>query len=205
MTMSASVEQGNSCPRSENREKLDLYWSELSYSVDVPVKQENDILQNIFRKPDFAEKTVLNNLSGEVNHGQVVAILGPSGAGKSSLLNVLAGRISGGRPSGTITISGKRRGADWNRVAAYVEQADVMYPMLTVRETVAFSAMLRLPSEYSKKQKMTCVDDVIRVLGLQHIADTRIGDAEHRGVSGGEKKRVSIGIQKVYNFNYFML
>lgn len=189
------------CPRNEERTLWDLKWKELSYRVPVKEESENPI-RGIFKKSKWRWKQVLKNLSGEVKRGEVVAILGPSGAGKSSLLNVLAGRLSGGEPSGEITINGKPRADDWNKIAAYVEQADIMYPTLTVRETVAFAAQLRLPRSYTTQQKMGCVDEVLKVLGLQHVCDTRIGDSEHRGVSGGEKKRVSIGND---NQQYFYL
>lgn len=184
---------GCDCPRDEDRTLWDLKWNDLSYRVAVKDEPANP-LRDIFKKSAVHWKQVLRHLSGEVRRGEVVAILGPSGAGKSSLLNVLAGRLTGGEPSGEITINGQSRGNDWNKIAAYVEQADIMYPTLTVRETVAFAARLRLPRSYNDQQKLACVDEVLRVLGLQHVADSRIGDSEHRGVSGGEKKRVSIGM-----------
>lgn len=180
------------CPRRSKDERWDLTWKTLNYKVPVKSKEQGGFRLS-FKKKEISWKTVLHELNGEALKGQAVAILGPSGAGKSSLLNVLAGRLSGGIPSGEININGEKRGADWKRVAAYVEQNDIMYPMMTVRESVAFSGLLRLPSGQSKAQKMSCVDEALRVLGLQHVADTRIGDAEHRGISGGEKKRVSIG------------
>lgn len=192
------------CPRRSKDERWDLAWRNLSYKV--PVKDhEGGGLKSKFKKTEISWKTVLNELSGEALKGQAVAILGPSGAGKSSLLNVLAGRLSSGIPTGSITINGEKRGADWKRVAAYVEQADIMYPMMTVKETVAFSGLLRLPSGQTKAQKIACVDDALRVLGLQHVADTRIGDAEHRGISGGEKKRVSIGKTRFIKHTRFFL
>jgi len=75
----------------------------------------------------------------------------------------------------------------------YVEQDDVMYRTLTVREILTFAAVLKLPGKMKKKEKQQRVERIMTILGLMPIADTLIGDPEHRGVSGGERKRVSIG------------
>jgi ABC-type multidrug transport system ATPase subunit len=70
-----------------------------------------------------------------------------------------------------------------------------MYPMLTPRETFWFSAQLKLPfTEHNKKAK---VDALIEELGLEKCQKTKIGDAEHRGISGGQRKRVSIGMEMI--------
>ncbi|KAJ3288104.1 hypothetical protein HK104_008336 [Borealophlyctis nickersoniae] len=119
--------------------------------------------------------------------------------GKSTLLNVLSGRIPSGTPSGLILANGKIRDARrWKQLVGYVEQEDLMYTNLTVRETLMYAATLRLPREkFSKEEKRRRVDEVLDVLGLTHVAESRIGDSSVGGISGGEKKRVSIGIELV--------
>jgi len=124
-----------------------------------------------------------------------VAILGPSGAGKTTLLNILAGRIEGGSLSGSITLNGAQRTKrSWKRQTGYVEQEDIMYKTLTVRENIQYAAELRLPTEgWTRESKTARTEAVLQRLGLLKCAETRIGDEITRGISGGERKRVSIG------------
>lgn len=68
---------------------------------------------------------------------------------------------------------------------------------MTVRETLLFSANLRLPESVSPKEKHQIVDKALQSLGLSHIANSRIGGNGIRGISGGEKRRVSIGVELV--------
>lgn len=82
---------------------------------------------------------------------------------------------------------------------AYVMQQDVLIPTLTVRETLLYSAELRLPASTSREDRVKAVEEVILQLGLKECANTRIGDNEHKGCSGGEKRRVSIGVQLLAN------
>ncbi|KAI8901915.1 P-loop containing nucleoside triphosphate hydrolase protein [Globomyces pollinis-pini] len=162
-----------------------LSWTNLGFSVKVG-KGEN--------------KTLLHSMNGRVNAGEVVAIMGGSGAGKSTLLNTLAGRIGPGDLTGDILVDGKPRNkATWNLECAYVEQDDVMFTNLTVLETLTFAAALKLPSKLSQSEKKKRVDGVIEELGLIHCRDTRIGNELSKGISGGERKRVSIGMELVSN------
>jgi ABC-type multidrug transport system ATPase subunit len=109
-------------------------------------------------------KQILNGVSGAATPGHVVAIMGPSGAGKTSLLDLLAGRISAAKGysiSGTVTINGEKRDYDsFRQMSAYVVQSDYFFPELTVKETIAFSATLRLPKTMSQEKKMQRVDQV---------------------------------------------
>ncbi|KAJ1813908.1 hypothetical protein LPJ56_005011, partial [Coemansia sp. RSA 2599] len=145
-------------------------------------------------------RRVLHDISGEIYPGELVAIMGSSGAGKTTLLNVLSGRVQGGRLYGDIRFNGKKRiPHTFKRMLAYVEQDDLMFTQLTVKETLAISAQLRLPDKkYSADQKAERVDTVMRQLRLTHVAGSKIGSGGgERGVSGGERKRVSIGIELV--------
>ncbi|KAJ2661802.1 hypothetical protein IWW48_002196 [Coemansia sp. RSA 1200] len=161
-----------------------LSWSDINY--DVSIKD--------------GVRRLLHNASGSIYPGEVVAIMGASGAGKTTLLNVLSGRIRGGKLFGDIRFNGaKRDPRTFKRMLAYVEQDDLMHSTLTVEETLSISAKLRLPnSKYTDQDKKERVEEVMRQLRLSHIANSRIGGGGgKRGISGGERKRVSIGIELV--------
>ncbi|KAJ3336599.1 hypothetical protein HDU91_001727, partial [Kappamyces sp. JEL0680] len=129
--------------------------------------------------------------------------MGGSGAGKSTLLNTLAGRIANTTnlsPDSEILVDGLPRDPNsWNLQCAYVEQDDILFRNLTVFETLLYSARLRLPSKYTLEEKIKRVNAVIAQLGLEACRNNRIGDEIKRGISGGERKRVSIGIELVTN------
>lgn len=143
-------------------------------------------------------KHVLKNLCGYVEPGQLLAIMGPSGAGKSSLLDILARKHKRGVTSGRIMVNGvvpNRR--DFKQITGYVDQEDSLMGTLTVRETLMYAAMLRLPRHMPARFKHQRVQEVISELGLEAIADAVVGSPGQRGISGGEKRRVSIGKELV--------
>ncbi|KAF8117416.1 hypothetical protein N665_0011s0132 [Sinapis alba] len=144
-------------------------------------------------------KTLLNDVSGEACDGDILAVLGASGAGKSTLIDALAGRVSSLR--GTVTLNGEKvlQTQLLNVISAYVMQDDLLFPMLTVKETLMFASEFRLPRSLSKSKKMERVQTLIDQLGLRNAADTIIGNEGHRGVSGGERRRVSIGIDIIHD------
>ncbi|RKO82728.1 P-loop containing nucleoside triphosphate hydrolase protein, partial [Blyttiomyces helicus] len=120
------------------------------------------------------------------------------GAGKSSLLDILASKTKRGSTSGTLSVDSRpvsRR--DFRRISGYVDQEDVLMETLTVRETLLFSAMLRLPESMTRAEKEARVDEVLTILGLEKVARERVGGRGRRGISGGEKRRVSIGVELV--------
>uniref|UniRef100_A0A2P2KVB5 ABC transporter G family member 12-like isoform X1 n=1 Tax=Rhizophora mucronata TaxID=61149 RepID=A0A2P2KVB5_RHIMU len=137
---------------------------------------------------------LLRGLHGHAEPGRIMAIMGPSGSGKSTLLDALAGRLS--RKvimTGNVLFNGKKRKADCG--VAYVTQEDVLLGTLTVRETITYSANLRLPSSMSKEEVQDVVEGIIIEMGLQDCADRLIGNWHMRGVSGGEKKRLSVALE----------
>nr|GMD50797.1 ABC transporter G family member 6-like [Ipomoea batatas] len=145
-------------------------------------------------------KVLLNDVSGEARDGEILAVLGPSGSGKSTLIDALANRISKDSLKGTITLNGEPLDSGLLQViSAYVMQDDLLYPMLTVEETLMFAAEFRLPRTLSKSKKKMRVQALIDQLGLHNAAKTVIGDEGHRGVSGGERRRVSIGIDIIHD------
>ncbi|EME31653.1 ABC transporter, ATP-binding protein isoform 2 [Galdieria sulphuraria] len=147
------------------------------------------------------QKQILKNIAGIVYSGQLLAIMGPSGSGKTTLLNLLAGRLSASSNlcgSGSITINGKKRDpGSFKKLSAYVMQDDHMFADLTIEEQISISANLRLPSSISDAEKKRRIEAVISELGLSGVKKSFIGSETKRGVSGGERKRVSIGTELV--------
>ncbi|TYH32398.1 hypothetical protein ES288_A01G249200v1 [Gossypium darwinii] len=168
-----------------------LSFTNLSYSVKVRKKWGKKVENS---------KVLLNNISGEAREGEIMAVLGASGSGKSTLIDALANRISKESLKGSITLNGETLESKLLRViSAYVMQDDLLFPMLTVEETLMFSAEFRLPRSLSKKKKKARVQALIDQLGLRKAAQTVIGDEGHRGVSGGERRRVSIGTDIIHD------
>ncbi|KAG0611831.1 hypothetical protein M758_7G168200 [Ceratodon purpureus] len=149
------------------------------------------------RSPE--SRKLLQGISGKAKDGEILAVMGPSGSGKSTLIDALAQRIDKKSLDGSITLNGQKVDPELLRnISAYVMQDDLLFPMLTVKETLMFAANVRLPASHGKEAKVERVNSMIRQLGLGKVADTIIGDESHRGVSGGERRRVSIGIDIVH-------
>ncbi|CAM9887442.1 unnamed protein product [Ascophyllum nodosum] len=155
---------------------VDLEWKDVSCAV--------------------GKKQIIQDVSGKASAGKLLAVMGPSGSGKTTLLNALANQIPYSKKTrlyGTVTVAGAKRKAGQDQ--AYVKQDDVFYSQLTVRETLVMAARLRLPRDVPLDEKVAKVDELINKLGLSKVADTIVGDAKTRGISGGEKKRLSIACQ----------
>ncbi|KAF7141291.1 hypothetical protein RHSIM_Rhsim06G0094300 [Rhododendron simsii] len=108
----------------------------------------------------ITERTILNGITGMVSPGEILAVLGPSGSGKSTLLNALAGRLQGHCFTGTILANGKKPTKPVQKRTGFVAQDDVLYPHLTVRETLVFCSLLRLPKTLSTKEKTSVVESL---------------------------------------------
>ncbi|XP_026212671.1 ATP-binding cassette sub-family G member 8 isoform X1 [Anabas testudineus] len=147
------------------------------------------------------KQTAIDKLSLRVRSGQMLAIIGSSGCGKTSLLDIITCRDEGGKvKSGQVLINGKPNTPQLvKKSIAHVRQDDRLLPHLTVRETLVFVAKLRLPAHFTQAQREQRVDDVIAELRLRQCAHTRVGNDYVRGVSGGERRRVSIAVQLLWN------
>ncbi|KAA0717841.1 ATP-binding cassette sub-family G member 8 [Triplophysa tibetana] len=147
------------------------------------------------------KQTAIKDLNLRVHSGKMLAVIGSSGCGKTSLLDIITCRDEGGSlKSGEILINGKPCTRSLvKKNIAHVRQDDRLLPHLTVRETLAFVAQLRLPAHFCQKQRDQRVDDVIAELRLRQCAHTRVGNEYVRGVSGGERRRVSIAVQLLWN------
>ncbi|CAJ0905616.1 3209_t:CDS:2 [Entrophospora sp. SA101] len=118
--------------------------------------------------------------------------MGPSGCGKTTLLNLLGNRVNSKNVEGTILMNGHKPTKDSKRFVSYCTQHDIFFPQLTVRETLKYTALLRLPRIMSKRDKLKQVENVIQLLNLSKCSNTLIGNSGSGGISGGERKRVSI-------------
>ncbi|KAH0884870.1 hypothetical protein HID58_060966, partial [Brassica napus] len=148
-------------------------FNNLEYSVT---------LRQRFGFSSTSVKTLLDDVSGEACDGNILAVLGASGAGKSTLIDALAGRVAKESLRGSVTLNGDNvlQSSLLKVISAYVMQDDLLFPMLTVKETLMFASEFRLPRSLSKSKKMERVDALIDQLGLRSAVDTRIGDEGHR-------------------------
>ncbi|KAK9243337.1 P-loop containing nucleoside triphosphate hydrolase protein [Lipomyces tetrasporus] len=149
--------------------------------------------------------TILADVSGRVPRGKMLAVMGPSGSGKTSLLDILARRNTTS-VDGRIWLDGitPRDGKQIRNHVRYVQQEDALIGALTVRETLLFAARLGSTSasrltEGRSLDHYQNVDSVIARLGLSDQANTKIGTPIQRGLSGGQKRRVSVGEKLVAN------
>lgn len=173
----------------------------ISARLDSPLQRLNPLQRNKNKNNDVEQaniKTILDTTSFDLRAGSLMAIIGGSGSGKTTLLNVLANRSASSTlfKKGEVSFGGKNLNHIRN---AYVIQQDILSPNLTARETLIYATELRLPDSTTKLERLTLVEEVILELGLKDCADTIVGDSTHKGLSGGEKRRLSIGIQILSN------
>ncbi|XP_060967550.1 ABC transporter G family member 15 isoform X2 [Cannabis sativa] len=165
-----------------------LVWEEIT----VVVGSSN--INNNMIKP--RRNKLLNNLSGYAKPNRIMALMGPSGSGKSTLLDAFSGRLSSNTEMiGNVHIKGKKQSTRNCGGISYLTQEDVFLGTLTVRETITYSAHLRVSNKMSKEEIENLVEKTIEEMGLEHCADNKIGNWYFRGISGGEKKRLSIGLE----------
>lgn len=143
---------------------------------------------------------LLKGVTGYARPGQMLALMGPSGCGKTTLLDVLAGRKTQGCIDGSILVGGQLPSRIFlRRHAGYVEQQDTLLGTLTVQEMLSYTAHLKLPMSVSRSEKRRRVEELIDRLGLMPCKHTRIGSQMQRGISGGQARRVSLGISLITN------
>eukprot|EP00930_Biecheleria_cincta_P037390 TRINITY_DN2565_c0_g2_i2.p1 TRINITY_DN2565_c0_g2~~TRINITY_DN2565_c0_g2_i2.p1 ORF type:complete len:619 (-),score=111.21 TRINITY_DN2565_c0_g2_i2:13-1830(-) len=172
----------------QGRESAYLAWKDLSYSV----------------KTKTGQKQILKGMSGDLEPGKLTCILGPSGSGKTTLLNLLSGRVgAGGRFSaqiaGEISLNAiPITPSNQQHVFGYVMQEDSLFATETPKEILTFSAKLRLHG-VNKEEVESLTNDMIESLGLKECANTYAGNDMIKGISGGQKKRTSIGAELITN------
>ncbi|OAQ31960.1 hypothetical protein K457DRAFT_71238 [Linnemannia elongata AG-77] len=160
-------------------------WEDLDYVVP-------------YKADPSGKKQLLTKIAGLVRPGTMTALMGSSGAGKTTLLDVLAQRKSMGVVTGQVEVDGQPLRRDFQRTTGYCEQLDVHVPECTVREALRFSARLRQPAEVSVAEKDAYVEEIIKILEMDNIADALIGTTESGlGISVEERKRLTIGVELV--------
>ncbi|VAI89895.1 unnamed protein product [Triticum turgidum subsp. durum] len=177
---------------------LSMCFDDVNYYVDMPaeMKQQgvtDDRLQ------------LLRDVTGSFRPGVLTALMGVSGAGKTTLMDVLAGRKTGGYIEGDIRISGyPKNQATFARISGYCEQNDIHSPQVTIRESLIYSAFLRLPEKIGDQDitdeiKIQFVDEVMELVELDSLKDALVGLPGISGLSTEQRKRLTIAVELVAN------
>ncbi|XP_057722528.1 ABC transporter G family member 15-like [Arachis stenosperma] len=177
------LHDGGAIMESDNNiREVCLVWEDLEVEVVSSYSSER-------------RKKVLNGISGYAEPNRIMALIGPSGAGKSTFLDALAGRLGGNvRITGNVTLNGTKTITSCRNIN-YVTQEDYFLGTLTVRETLTYAAHLRLAANKSKDEIDKVVVKTLDEMGLKECAESRLGNWHSRGISKGEKRRLSIGIE----------
>ncbi|KAE8098899.1 hypothetical protein FH972_016927 [Carpinus fangiana] len=163
-------------------------------SSNNPVKAVVSKVATQLNMEQHNQKQILKGITGSIGPGEILALMGPSGSGKTTLLKVIGGRLVD-NVEGKITYNDIPYNAAVKRRIGFVTQDDVLLPQLTVEETLVFAAFLRLPTNMNRQQKYERVEKIVKELGLERCRHTRIGGGFVKGISGGERKRTSIGYE----------
>nr|ATB19622.1 putative ABCG7 [Juniperus scopulorum] len=183
----------------ENEEDTYSNEEELQGGIVPVTLQWRNITCTLSDKAGKTMRFLLTNVSGEAKPGRLLAIMGPSGSGKTTLLNVLAGQLVASprlHLMGRLYVNGNPFSSASHKIA-YVRQEDLFFSQLTVRETLSLAAELQLSKLTSSEDREKYVDDLLNRLGLVSCANCIVGDAKVRGISGGEKKRLSVACELI--------
>ncbi|XWS76714.1 hypothetical protein CRYUN_Cryun01aG0201500 [Craigia yunnanensis] len=174
-------------------EPIIISFENVQYFVDTPKK---------LREQGFPQKKLqlLQDITGAFRPGVLTALMGVSGAGKTTLMDVLSGRKTGGHIEGEIRIGGYPKVQEtFARISAYCEQTDIHSPLITVEESVMYSAWLRLPTEIDKHKRSEFVAEVLQMIELDEIKDALVGIPRVSGISPEQRKRLTIAVELVSN------
>ncbi|CAI0473625.1 unnamed protein product [Linum tenue] len=174
-------------------EPYSLTFDDVIYSVDMPQEMKS---QGVTED----KLVLLKGVSGAFRPGVLTALMGVSGAGKTTLMDVLAGRKTGGYIEGNITISGfPKKQETFARISGYCEQNDIHSPQVTVYESLVYSAWLRLPKEVDQKTRMLFVEEVMDLVELNPIRNSLVGLPGVTGLTTEQRKRLTIAVELVAN------
>ncbi|KAL3696050.1 hypothetical protein R1sor_010126 [Riccia sorocarpa] len=171
---------------------LSLTFRNVNYYVDMP--------SHIKERGSGERLHLLKKVSGAFRPGVLTALVGVSGAGKTTLMDVLAGRKTGGYIDGDIKVSGfRKRQETFARVSGYVEQADIHSPQVTVYESLIYSSWLRLPDTIQKSTRLEFVKEVMDLVELGSLKGALVGLPGSTGLSTEQRKRLTIAVELVAN------
>lgn len=149
---------------------------------------------NLSFQPKGMSRPILQNVTGSIDRGSLTAVMGGSGAGKSTFVNVLMGKIT--NTGGVVMVNdAPNKMKRFRKQVGMVPQDDIVLPELTVYENILHSAQVRLPRTWAGKDIRAHVDSVIDCLDLSHVRNSRVGTVGKPLISGGQRKRVSIGME----------
>ncbi|XVE88989.1 hypothetical protein DITRI_Ditri19aG0114000 [Diplodiscus trichospermus] len=170
-----------------------ITFDDIIYSVDMPQEmKELGVTED--------RLVLLKGVSGAFRPGVLTALMGVSGAGKTTLLDVLAGRKTGGYIDGNITVSGfPKKQETFARISGYCEQNDIHSPHVTVYESLLYSAWLRLPMEIDAETRKMFVDEVMELVELNPLRQAQVGLPGVNGLSTEQRKRLTIAVELVAN------
>jgi ABC-type multidrug transport system ATPase subunit/ABC-type multidrug transport system permease subunit len=180
--------------------EITLAFSDLEYEVTIPTKAGTVDSQG--RTIKKIKRKLLRGITGYAKPRELTALMGASGAGKTTLMDVISGRTTSGTITGEILVNGRPKNpAEFSRVMGYVEQQDLHIGLCTVEEALTFSAKLRLPTSADARTRQLFVKEIMADLELTSLANRIIGDREAgiAGLSPGQVKRVTIGVELVAN------
>eukprot|EP00192_Tetraselmis_astigmatica_P001759 CAMPEP_0117657340 /NCGR_PEP_ID=MMETSP0804-20121206/5278_1 /TAXON_ID=1074897 /ORGANISM="Tetraselmis astigmatica, Strain CCMP880" /LENGTH=1545 /DNA_ID=CAMNT_0005463787 /DNA_START=295 /DNA_END=4932 /DNA_ORIENTATION=- len=164
---------------------ITLIWQDLRYIVKTPSGDKLELLRGI---------------SGYAGPRRLTALMGGSGAGKTTLMDVISGRKTQGEIKGELLVNGRPKvQSTFARKMGYVEQTDIHSPQTTVREALQFSAALRLPAEATPMQRNQVVQDTIAMVELELLQESLVGMPGLSGLSGEQRKRLTIAVELVSN------
>ncbi|PQQ17541.1 pleiotropic drug resistance protein 1 [Prunus yedoensis var. nudiflora] len=170
-----------------------ITFDEITYSVDMPQAMKNQgVLED--------KLVLLKCVSGAFRPGVLTALMGVSGAGKTTLMDVLAGRKTGGYIEGNISVSGyPKKQESFARISGYCEQNDIHSPYVTVYESLMYSAWLRLSTEINSGTRKMFVEEVMRLVELNPLRQALVGLPGESGLSTEQRKRLTIAVELVAN------
>lgn len=177
---------------------LSMCFDDVNYYVDMPAEMKHEGVTE-------DRLQLLRDVTGSFRPGVLTALMGVSGAGKTTLMDVLAGRKTGGYIEGDIRISGyPKNQATFARISGYCEQNDIHSPQVTIRESLIYSAFLRLPEnigdqEITDEIKIQFVDEVMELVELDNLKDALVGLPGITGLSTEQRKRLTIAVELVAN------
>ncbi|KAH6666409.1 putative ABC transporter [Halenospora varia] len=160
------------------RQTAIFQWKDVCY--DIKIKGE--------------PRRILDHVDGWVKPGTLTALMGVSGAGKTTLLDCLATRTTMGVITGEMLVDGRHRDDSFQRKTGYVQQQDLHLSTSTVREALNFSALLRQPAHVSRADKLSYVEEVIKLLDMSEYADAVVG-IPGEGLNVEQRKRLTIGVE----------